>query len=351
MRFLAQPAGGLRGLSAPRGGAESPLSVRPSPVRSFLALGVSSLLLISCNFGTNVQLAPVYPHGNVSPGDPNQVPVPTRPSYVTSFSGGLRRPLGLASVPDGTVYVVDGDCRCVLRFDAQGSVMSSTGPNVGDRTLLYPVAAAYDAQDDVLYVSDLGTGQVLRLRGDSLLGTFPPGEKPSPFRSPIGISLTGDVIYVNDSSQGIVLRFDRSGTLLGTIGKGVGTEPGFLSYPNFSQVMPDGSLVVADSNNNRLQRFAADGEFLGIWGGPVLLPRGLALDPVGNLHVASTLGGRIEVFGPNGDHLGGYGEEGSGNGQFGLPNGMASQGRALYVADRGNSRVQVWAWPGEGQGE
>ena len=33
-------------------------------------------------------------------------------------------------------------------------------------------------------------------------------------------------------------------------------------------LLPDGTLVVADAYNHRLQLFGAEGEFLGKWGGP-----------------------------------------------------------------------------------
>ncbi len=53
--------------------------------------------------------------------------------------------------------------------------------------------------------------------------------------------------------------------------------------------------------------------------------------------------GRISRFAADGTYLGGFGEFGSGPGQFAVPHAMAfdSQGR-LFVADRGNSRIQIF---------
>ena len=63
----------------------------------------------------------------------------------------------------------------------------------------------------------------------------------------------------------------------------------------------DGTVFVADSGNNRIQRFAADGTFLGKWTGgdtPLTTPRGIALTPNGLAWVTDTDNSRIVVFGP-----------------------------------------------------
>jgi DNA-binding beta-propeller fold protein YncE len=63
---------------------------------------------------------------------------------------------------------------------------------------------------------------------------------------------------------------------------------------------PDGSVYVADRENNRIQMFIADGVFVTEWG-----------------------------------------TEGSGDGQFDWPNdvAVASDG-SVYIADMGNNRIQ-----------
>ncbi|CAE8609291.1 unnamed protein product [Polarella glacialis] len=96
-------------------------------------------------------------------------------------------------------------------------------------------------------------------------------------------------------------------------------------------------------------------------------PTGVAFSPGGKLlYVADGYGNsRIAVFSlPNGEFLGQWGSRGTGPGQFDTPHSLAvdSAGR-VYVADRNNARVQVFApfhtssrtaggllsiWPGEG---
>ncbi|MFN2136809.1 MAG: hypothetical protein ACK2UK_12695 [Candidatus Promineifilaceae bacterium] len=58
-----------------------------------------------------------------------------------------------------------------------------------------------------------------------------------------------------------------------------GQSNGQFNYPGDVAAMPDGSVLVADSGNHRIQKFSADGTFLAKLGGPgeLNLPRGVAV--------------------------------------------------------------------------
>lgn len=105
-----------------------------------------------------------------------------------------------------------------------------------------------------------------------------------------------------------VVKFSPRGEVLmvlGTPGE-TGAPPAALDQPNDVIVAPNGEILVSEGHSaegaNRISRFAPDGTYLGSFGGP-----------------------------------------GSGPGQFNVPHAMAfdSQGR-LFVADRGNSRIQIF---------
>ncbi|PRQ06623.1 peptidyl-alpha-hydroxyglycine alpha-amidating lyase family protein [Enhygromyxa salina] len=116
-------------------------------------------------------------------------------------------------------------------------------------------------------------------------------------------------VWVTDVGLHQVLKFSHDGELLQTWG--VAGEPGddreHLGLPTDVVVLPDGSFYVADGyENSRVVRFSPTGEFVATWG-----------------------------------------TRGSGPGQFAVPHGIAWDGDALlYVADRGNRRVQAFGLDG-----
>ena len=77
--------------------------------------------------------------------------------------------------------------------------------------------------------------------------------------------------------------------------------------------------------------------------GQVDSPRGVAVRADGTVYVADTGNSRIQVFDAGGAFLGTWGDHGSGAGQFRLPVGVAvSPTGIVYVADPLNHRVQAF---------
>lgn len=268
------------------------------------------------------------------------------PTYLMSLTEGVERPMAVDVTADGKVYVADRACSCIRVFDSDGNLTSTLGPKLqGGGEIGHPVALTVD-ENQVLYVSDLSKGQVLMFKEDSFLGILEEGDIPSNVSSPAGILVQEGFIYINDLSKHQVLIFElANGALVRTIGAGKGTEPGEMAYPNFSLIMNDGSLIVADSNNNRLQVFNSSGKLEDSMSKPVLLPRGMALDKFENIHVVSTMGGVIEVLDNSGQYIGTYQAFQGVASQFGFPTGIAIHNDRIYVSDRANQRVLVGTWP------
>jgi len=63
----------------------------------------------------------------------------------------------------------------------------------------------------------------------------------------------------------LVHKFSPDGALLKTWG-GCGTRPGEFALPHRVGVDRQGMVYVVDRNNDRIQRFTPDGEFVSFWG-------------------------------------------------------------------------------------
>ena len=75
-------------------------------------------------------------------------------------------------------------------------------------------------------------------------------------------------------------------------------------------------------------------------------PEGIALDSLGNIYVADTSNNRVQKFNSAGVFQLKFGTSGSGNGQFSSPIGIALDSLGnIYVADTNNHRVQKFGTP------
>ena len=72
----------------------------------------------------------------------------------------------------------------------------------------------------------------------------------------------------------------------------------------------------------------------------------LAIDGSGNVYVADSSNNRIQKFAADGAFLAAWGSYGTGNGQFAGPTGVATDSSGhVYVADQNNDRIQKFACP------
>jgi outer membrane protein assembly factor BamB len=111
-----------------------------------------------------------------------------------------------------------------------------------------------------------------------------------------------------------------------------------------------GNLYVADSRNNRIQKFGPDRTFLLAWGGEgrgdgqFLAPRDIAVDDRGTVFVVDEVRNDVQAFDADGTFLFSFGGFGAEEGQLNLPWGMTIGPDGLvWVADYNNGRVQAFA--------
>jgi predicted membrane-bound mannosyltransferase/DNA-binding beta-propeller fold protein YncE len=191
------------------------------------------------------------------------------------------------------------------------------------------------------------------------------GNESFRFNAPKDIDVAEDgTLYVSDSQNHRILHIDQEGNLLHAWGQYGASDyntntmapEGSFNEPWGLAVGPDGSVYVADTWNNRIQKFTAEGEFVTMWGQfgaaetPYFFwgPRGVAVDEQGRVYVTDTGNKRVVIFDSNGNDLASFGGAGLGIGQFDEPVGIAvdDQGR-IYVADTWNKRIQIMVPSGE----
>ena len=132
----------------------------------------------------------------------------------------------------------------------------------GQGELYYTHGIAFDERTQLIYVANrtplscIASISVFSVTGE-YINTFCQG-----LMCPIGIALNGDEVYVSDSLLNSIFHFKLPGFELITKVGMEGTGKGEFSYPRQLTVAPNGSVFVADTNNNRIVVMTQKLEFL-----------------------------------------------------------------------------------------
>jgi tripartite motif-containing protein 71 len=303
-----------------------------------------------------------------------------------SGPGQFRQPEGVAVDRHGQVFVADTFNYRVQVFTADGRFLRTWGSRgLGDGQFQHPKSPGKDGHGPVgiavdddgnVYVTDPWNFRVqvfttsgtflrkwghLRTPGGSFNtpGAIAAGRRGGSLNTPLGIAIepTGNVLVVTGgwmSTVGAVAvhRFTAAGQFLQRWGAD-GFGPGQFDSPAGVAVDRAGNVYVADSNNNRVQKFSSTGRFLTQWpptgAGRLRGPSDVALDSRGNLYVADTQNRRVQKFSSTGAFLTMWGPPKAsrdGQGTFEHPGQIAvdREGR-VYVGDLGDE-IQIFARDG-----
>jgi hypothetical protein len=125
-----------------------------------------------------------------------------------------------------------------------------------------------------------------------------------------------------------------------------GTGPGQFDTPIYAALVQDGSVLVADSGNDRVQRFTQDGAFLAAYGsqgsGPGQFDRvgGIAQAPDGDIFVVDPLNNRVQRFDNNMNFEAAWGTPGTDPDELQFPQGAAIDSAGLvYIDDLSQVKV------------
>lgn len=256
-------------------------------------------------------------------------------------------PAGIALGPDGALFIADGYNHRVRRVGPDGIITTVAGTGaVGYGGDGGPATAAtlWDPNDvevgpdGALFIVEYGNQVVRRVGTDGTIitvaGTGVNGyggdggpATAATLGSPVGIGASrgGEIFIVEVSSK--IRRVGPDGiitTVAGTrsagfAGDGAPATAARLANPYGVAVAADGTLYIADTNNNRVRRVGPDGiisTFVGTGkqgvvteggaasGTPLTLPREVVVGPDGALYLAGGLDRRVYVVKPRVLHRG-----------------------------------------------
>jgi len=173
------------------------------------------------------------------------------------------------------------------------------------------------------------------------------GKDKGQLNFPRGLAVdTAGNIFVADTNNDRLQKFSPAGPFLNVIGKR-GQGQGEFVEPGGIAVDPNGFIYVADVANNRVQKLKPDGTFLAEWKGPeggLQGPRDIAVGSDNSIYVADQGHAHIVKFDPNGKVLLVWGIPGKGEEEMGGPTSVAVDGKnnRVYVADPSNERIQIF---------
>ena len=161
------------------------------------------------------------------------------------------------------------------------------------------------------------------------------------FAMPHGLSIDQhDNLWLTDVALQQVYKYSKEGRPVLTLGvRGVaGNDATHFNRPTAVAVAADGSFYVSDGyRNTRVMKFSAEGRFQYQWGtkgagpGQFDVPHGIVIDATGNVYVADRGNRRVQVF----DATGRYLRQWAGT-DLGRPYALAIDRTFVYVADGGD---------------
>ena len=205
-------------------------------------------------------------------------------------------------------YVYSRSEHPMVVFDREGNFLASWGKDI-----LKDAHGVFIDAEDYIYCVERNTHVMRKFTTDGellmSLGTpDQPGAEGEPFNLPTDLALGPDgEMFISDGyGNARVHKYSPSGKLLTSWGT-PGTGPGEFDLPHCVWVDRRNHVMVADRQNNRIQLFTLDGEYITKWGG-FLHPDDIFIDNDDIVYVAE-LDQRVTILTLDGEVITQWGSE------------------------------------------
>ena len=308
----------------------------------------NGMIAVTDTFNYEVDLFSIDTHGK-----------PTYSSTIVSgmppAQGGFNGAWSVAYDLNGNLYATDYLNDRVEKLDPSGAFVCQFGMyGNGVGSLEFPRGVAVSANGSTVAVTQenntiqLFSGTTCNSTGQITVA----GSNPSGLKRPRQVSFdpsNDGSLWVADYNNNRVLHVSNNGSVLLTI-----TNGGAMKTPQGVVVDSSGDVFVADTGNNAIEEYNSTSGALiatlatvGAGPGQVKTPSELALaGPTGHqvLLIADQGNNRIVALQTDGTPAFIFGSAGSGAGHFTTPESVAYNPttQAIAVADFGNSRVSLW---------
>ena len=224
------------------------------------------------------------------------------------------RPTGLAIRPQGVaqrdqrLLVADTHYYRMLAYRPDGTIEEQeqiggvSGHQPGE--FAFVTDAVCDA-DGCFYIGEYGDSDRIQKfdpDGNFLTQWGGTGQDVGKFVRPQSLVVHDNILWIADACNHRIQRFDlrdETPRLIDVWGK-EGTGNGEFSFPYDLTFAGDGTLLVIEYKNQRIQRFDPDGRWIATWGGPgfepgqLNQPWGLVVDSKDRVHVLDSSNHRVQ---------------------------------------------------------
>jgi DNA-binding beta-propeller fold protein YncE len=214
----------------------------------------------------------------------------------------LNDPSHVAVDSEGNVYAFQRASPPIVVFGPDGNFLRSWGEGLIDDP-----HGIFITRDDDVWLIDRDAHEIIRFdsMGNPMLRLgerhHPRLQQPFNHPSDIAVALDGSIFVADGYGNSCVHRFAPDGTHVRTWGS-PGNGPGEFTTPHAAWVDQKGQVLVADRENNRVQVFTPDGDYVTEWG-DFYHPMDIYQDASGLIYVTDQIP-RLSVLNPDGSLVG-----------------------------------------------